>query len=395
VPVYLFNCLINALPDDCRIILMGDINQLPPVQGASVLAHAMTKWPTFALEKPHRTALDSPIIANAHRILQGKSPQLDEKRFLMLDLPVDGIMAANKILSVVKKLNAIGKYDPMRDVTIVPQNKSPIGQIALNQKMVQIFNPVKKVNDVPVNPKIIIKAGYHKVIFAVGDKIMITSNERKLGLTNGMIGVIHSLKPNPQFRGDHLDQLDKGTESASGTKFSLDEVDLLQEVEQLEEKEKAQIEEEENERQASHIMEIQFQNMDDTIEFSTAGAFKKIVHSYAITCHKAQGGEYHTVVCGVHSSNGVMLCREWLYTALTRAQEKIILLCDQKGLHKAIHTQRLKGNTVQDKIKHFIHLETMNEGKGADKPNLWEPAKINTTVEIATTGATSANRGVQ
>lgn len=379
IPIYLFNCLIDAIEDDCRIILMGDINQLPPVQGASVLAHAMTKWPTFALEQIHRQAEGNPIIENAHRILSGKMPIADPERFILIDLPMDGIMAANKILTVVKKLKAIGKYDAMRDITIVPQNKGALGQISLNQKLVQIFNPVKKVNDIPINPKIIIKAGYHKVILAIGDKVMITANERKLGLTNGMIGVIKSLKPNPNFRGDHLENMNNGGNEGD---LNLDDFDLVDQIDQMDEKEKQEIEEDENERQASHILEIQFQNMKDTVEFSTAGAFKKIVHSYAITCHKAQGGEYHTVITGIHSSNGVMLCREWLYTAITRAQEKIILCCNQKGLHASIHNQRLKGNSVEQKIKHFVHLELMNEKKGGEKPHLWEPRKFNAVIEI-------------
>jgi exodeoxyribonuclease V alpha subunit len=369
VPIYLWNELIAALPSDCRIILVGDINQLPPVQGRSVLGFAMLKWPTYTLTKIHRTAADNAIIQNAHKILNGRLPVADNKTFFMVEMPSGSIETLKKTISIIQHMHQGNKFDPFTDGLIVPQNKSMIGQVELNHSLVQYFNQIKYTDGVPTNPRTLIKAGFATVNYAVGDKVMLLNNERPLGLTNGMMGVVQQIKLNSQFRGEAI--TNRMHASLDGD-FDLD--NLADELEEIEAEEAAASDsEEERERQASHIMRVKFQNVDEEVEFSTAGAFRKLAHAYAFTCHKSQGGEYPTVVVLLHSANIKMLTREWLYTAVTRAKARVILLHNRRGLIHAINTQRIKGNTVEAKARAF---NALLDNADTSLPDLPEPREI-------------------
>lgn len=367
VPIYLWNELVEAMPDDCRFILIGDLNQLPPVTGRSVLGFAITKWPTFVLNKIHRQAEDNPIIANADRIIHGKKPIQYDKKFIVKQVPDSAFQAFQHTCGIIQTLHKNGIFDPLRDAFIVPQNKDTIGQIAFNEKLVRYFNPVKKVDDVPINPPLVITAGYHHVTHAVGDKVMITSNDREKGLTNGMIGVVEEIKPNPRFKGEAIaDQM--------LTNLKSDEIlDLSNLSDEINNAEKSADEMEESERQASHIMTVKFQNVDEEVVFESAGSYKKVIHAYAMTGHKSQGSEYPVVVVLVHSANHIMLTREWLYTVVTRAQQKVIILTNHRGLTQAVNRQLLKGKTIAEKAEQFTKLSGKED---TTMPILNEPTEV-------------------
>jgi ATP-dependent exoDNAse (exonuclease V) alpha subunit len=204
-------------------------------------------------------------------------------------------------------------------------------------------------------------------VFAVNDKVMILANDNKIGLTNGMIGVVEEIVPNGNFGGAVVAQniIDENADFDL-TDFA-DELDANISVDKEDK-------EDENERAASHIMKVKFQNVTEVVDFETAGAFKKISHAYAFTCHKAQGGEYPNVVILAHSCNLGMLSREWLYTAITRAQKRVILLCNHRGLTHAVNLQKIKGNTIAEKAKQFLALQGKED---TQLPNLAEPETIN------------------
>ncbi len=368
LPINLWNELKAAMIPKCRVIMIGDINQLPPVQGRSVLGFAMIKWPTYTLETIHRQAADNPIIANAHNILNGLFPVKDKRKFAIMPLDGGSIKAFNQTIGVVQQLHKRGLFDPFRDALIVPQNKGALGQIVLNERLVHYFNPpTKSPEGAILNKRHVITAGYQHVTFAVGDKVMLLQNDRMRGLTNGMTGKVIDIAPNGRFSGA------KSTHHV-GEKFSgtLDVDDMTDMVldEELNQKE-----EDENQRQASHIMTVQFGETDDKREvtFSSAGQFKTVTIAYAFTCHKSQGGEYPTVIIMLHSANIRMLTREWLYTAVTRAQERVIILANDRGLAQAIYTQRIKGKTVQEKALQFLALQDKHDTKLPDLP---EPLEL-------------------
>jgi len=370
VPVHLFNELVAALPDDCRIILMGDLNQLPPVTGRSVLGFAIVKWPTFVLSKIHRQKGGNPIIENSDRIIKGMKPLPDAQKFIIKTVPDSAFDAFQYATATLQTLSKNGLFDPFTDAFIVPQNIDTLGQVAFNEKLVRFFNPIKKVQNIAINPPVIITAGWQTVTFAVGDKVMITANNDELGLTNGMIGVVKEIIPNPAFKGEAVaNQL---LTSMNSSNFSLDLTSLNTELKEAE----AAIDDENEdakERQASHKMVIKFQNVEKEISFHTAGAFTDIIHSYAMTCHKSQGSEYDTVVILIHSMNFRMLSREWLYTAVTRAKNRVVILCNSRGMTKAVNRQIIKGTTIEEKAACFTKLSKAND---TCQPNLGEPEKV-------------------
>lgn len=343
----LWNYVMEAAPENMRIYLLGDINQLPPVMGRSVLGFAMEAWPTFELQRIHRTD-ESSITDGAWDILHGKLPTSLEGKVALMRVKDGSSDAFNQTVAVIQKLSEAGKFNPLSDGLIVPQNVGPIGQEAINERLVPYFNPTRTVDGIPINPRTIITAGYNHVSFAVGDKIMVTANDRQKGLTNGMIGVIEGIIPNDTFKGDVFGDM-AAAHLPEDAVMDLDKLDdLLDDMRQEDDDE-----EDEREIQSSHTLRVRFQNIEDAIEFASAGAVNSLRHAYAFTCHKSQGGEYPVVVILVHAANIKMLSREWLYTAWTRAQQKVVLLYNSRGIQHALNRQVIKGKTLAEKAACF------------------------------------------
>ena len=366
-PIDLFNNLVAALKDDCRIILIGDINQLAPVTGRSVLGFAMLQWPTYALTKIHRQAEGNAIIENAHRVLNGQLPER-ASNFALKTIHDGSISAVREVLQAVQYLHRNGNFDPLTDALIVPQNVGNLGQVALNEQLVRYFNPPRKDEDGKItNPRHIVQAGFGQGLYAAGDKVMLLANNNDLGLTNGMIGIVQEIVYNGGFKGQNIAQ-----RAAEGLNDKID-IDLsaldLSEVGMQKEVD----DEPASQRQASHIMKVLFQNHEELVEFTTAGDYNNVAHAYAITCHKSQGSEYENVVIVCHASQHRMLTREWLYTAITRAKRAVILLSNQRGLITAIKNQAIKGHTLEEKARSFLALQAKGDTL---MPKLGKPEEL-------------------
>lgn len=357
-PVKLFNELMAAAKPGCRFIFIGDINQLPPVQDTSVLPFAMLKYPTFELKHIHRQAADNPIIKNAHRILQGLMPEPDPKHFYMKNISDGSTTAASDVLRTVKILHQKGVFDPIRDALIVQSNKKELGQLYLNSDLIHYFNPPKKdSNGVILNRRVAIKAARGTRLLAIGDKVMQLENDNDLELTNGMIGVVVDITRNGDFRDKHVGGYDMPMADVS---FGEDEFELEAEEpddgSEEETKEDKEREKDENQRQASHITTIKFASTDEDIEckLQTVGQYNKIAHAYAMTCHKSQGSEYPHVMVVFHTALARMLTREWLYTAVTRARERVFMFYNNRALTMALKNQAIKGQTIEEKANSFL-----------------------------------------
>lgn len=369
IPIDLINKTFAARRPNTRVYILGDINQLPPVHGRSVLPFAMLKWPTFELTRIHRTE-ENAIIDGAWNILHGKSPQPAEGRIAMIQISDNGLKAFQQIIGAVQNLANAGKFNCLSDAIIVPQNRGTLGQEHINERLCAFFNPTKYEENLPLNPRTIITAGSFHLSLAAGDKVMATKNDRDQGITNGMIGVVQSITVNPRYRGQIIGDL---AGSMLNDDFELDVeaidaaaaiVDAAESIEALQ-------------QQASHIVRIKFQNIDEPIEFSTTGALNTIKHAYAFTCHKSQGGEYPMVIIVLHSANLNMLTREWLYTAWTRASGKIVLLYNSRGLQQALNRQAIKGKNLQEKAQVFMELmDRQLRGEKVETPNLPDAEEI-------------------
>ena len=375
----LWHKLLVATKNNTRIYIIGDINQLPPVHGRSVLGFAMKKWPTFALNRIHRTE-ESAIIDGAWNILQGRMPESHEGKVLLKNISDNSIDAFKQVVCVIQKLANNNAFNPLTDGIITPQNEGTLGQTTFNDRLCAYFNqPKKDADGIILNPRTMVTSGSSHHAWAVGDKIMATKNDREEGITNGMVGVIEAIIPNEKFRGDSIDDM--------AVKFAQSNIELnLDEIDEILPTIEGEIEEEDKERQSSHIITIKFQNLEQSIQFTQSGIVNTLMPAYAFTCHKAQGGEYPVVVIVCHSANFRMLCREWLYTAWTRAQEKVILLYNSRGLQMALNNQRVKGNSIQEKADSFNKLQERNAAgeDGIIIPQLPEPEEINHVESIKT-----------
>ena len=371
MPVYLWNQLMEALPSNCRIFLIGDLNQIPPIHGRSILGYAMLKWPAYELRKIHRTE-EGGIIDNAHRVLAGRPVLGDKKTTAKRELAGAAQEASKEIVAILNHLYNNNRFDPMQDVCIVPTNVGPLGQVQLNEQLVRIFNPVRyDERKNPINPRTIIRTARESLLYAVGDKIMLLKNNRERNLTNGQVGVVIGIRANPNYKGAEIPELNFN-DTMEVMDFNLDALDLADARARIK---KQDNEPEEAARAASHVMTVKFQDVEEPLDLFSTGDFSGISLAYAMTCHKMQGSEARKVIVVLHGAQLGMLCREWYYTAITRARERLIVLHTTRAEKHAITAQRIKGRTLKEKAQAF--LDASGE-EGKMKPILPKPQ----TVEI-------------
>lgn len=378
----LWHMVLAAMKEDCRVIMIGDINQLPPTHGKSVFGFAMTNWPTWELTHVHRQqGVNNSIVDNAHRILKGLRVVSDSPthlklkdatsaketltymlrnkdwRFLTVEVDEASTRAGAFIRESLKLLKGANFYDPNRDAVITAingydtgQTGFGLGQDTMNRELSMILNPD--------NPRYIIDGGRERRNFAVGDKVMATKNDWEAGITNGMTGIIKSIVEHGEYAGDtrafgradlvqeYMDEHDddEDTSGLSLEEFNLESYDLGK-------KEKEQ----QGRGPASHILTIQFGEGAAAFDmtFSTQAEVASIQLAYVVTCHKMQGGEAPLVFVILHQSHKRMLNREWFYTAVTRASQRCVVLMTRDGHGSALGKQNIKGKNLAEKIKAF------------------------------------------
>ena len=397
-PPDLWNNLLDAITDDCRVYLVGDISQLPPVMGVSPLPLAMTALPTFELDKIHRQALDSPIIANATRIREGKAPQNATGKFVVYQVEaygprasVDAAVFRFKIVDSIRQLHAKGSFDPWLDTILVPMAKRENLQTGMvyeasagqfNADLRNLFNPSS------ANARVLIQGGmraFDVSDVAVDDKLMITRNGTleaingtAYGVTNGMLGRVGAIRPNPLYRGK---QVERTTDDIAADAANASKALHMQDINSIfsgmvdASAENYQEDETETTRQCSHIVELELLGRGGAVvQLRTAGDFSNLLYAYAVTVHKSQGGEYRKVfiaLCSVGA--GPLLSRELLYTAVTRAKEACVIFHDGRSLAKALHNQRIKGRTLAEKAQSIL---TMVKAGKEGLPVMPEPRSL-------------------
>jgi ATP-dependent exoDNAse (exonuclease V) alpha subunit len=374
-PIALFEMLTDALHPSTKLIFIGDIQQLPPVFGDSILGHSLLKVPTIELTEVYRQALDSPIISLAWHILRGEAYLFPS---LMKDDPNDASgkrkvnpafkrfeeQAKGKVSLVPwqRKLNADqalqqasrflinlaenGGYLPEEDTVLIPFNVN-FGQTELNKHLANAFG--KKRGALVYE----VISGINKCYLAVGDKVLFNKEEFKIIEINRNAQYLGQEPQAPSERLDrwgtyqgsneehHLDSL------ANAAKYSEADIDAYLEA-------AAGATSEERFNHASHTITIQNMADESIIEtLGTAGEVNNLDLGYAMTVHKSQGSEYRKVFILLHHTHAVMLFRELLYTAVTRAREELVIICEPDSLQKAISNPRIKGNTIEEKAAFF------------------------------------------
>ena len=370
--VALFEQLEDALPHGCKIIFIGDIQQLPPVFGDSILGHSLLKIPTVELTEVYRQALDSPIIANAWRVLRGQSgvfakrTEVDPSNPKRIIVPSFEKISKEsnekfKILPWQKKftshqatvaatkfligLAASGGYLPDEDIVLCPFNVN-FGTIELNKGVAQHLGLQREA----IVYEVI--AGINKVYYAIGDKVMYQKDEFKILEINHNASY---LGKSPQTASVNLDRWGQYQKAGASAAELLDaeaagEVDIDSYLAAMSASDNG----EDRFNHASHVITIQ-NIADPSIIYSlgTSGEVGALDLGYVITVHKSQGSEWRRVIILFHHTHAVMMFRELFYTAITRAREEVLIICEPDSIEKCINNPRIKGTTLEDKAAWF------------------------------------------
>lgn len=360
VPLDLYELLIDALPDPSQVqfIYLGDLEQNPPVFGAAVLGfkgleHRDT---TIQLTQVYRQALESPIIRLAHRILSGKG--IEEKEYPEWQVPNQlSIRAWKKKISSTEAMLTMAYffskafenrlYDPEKDCILMTQNVN-FGTNELNKHVANMYARAQGRETYEII------SGFLKHYFSVGDTVMYEKEDAE----------IVRIEPNPKYHGKtpqmHSQSLDYFGHNS--TPAEIQHLDLEEHFDAM--MESAVYDDIEDRKEvASHKIFVRFKNVEGQIDSETgeeklimldsAAEINNLALGYAMTVHKAQGSEWRKVFIVIHHSNAAMLSRELLYTAVTRAREDLTILCESESLVRGVEIQKIKGNTLEDKLNHF------------------------------------------
>lgn len=345
--------LYAALRPGVQIIFIGDINQLQPVFGASVFNYALTQLPVVELTQVYRQKEGSSILDNAHRILKGSYPLIEDDNFKIIrggTVQHTQAKLAQSLGVTIPKWAEVGEYDPDQDIILSPWNKHDLGTDNLNKIVAQFLGDKREA----VVFEII--AGISKLYLAVGDKV----------LFNKQVGVIKSIRRNAQYYGktpkaESNNLLRFGAYRSTENLAEHDEFELAG-YENISLDEMMEEETSEKKRQASHVVDIEMET--GIIEIlAAAGDFNPQSFSlgYALTVHKAQGCEWRKVFFILHKDHSISAQRELFYTAVTRSREQCVLIAKDFMLEKAIKSQKVKGNTIAEKIAYFNSGTTLDQ----------------------------------
>ena len=274
VDLPLFKALLSALVPGCRLIMVGDTNQLPSVGPGTVLKDLIASdcFKVVRLDRIFRQAEASDIIVNAHRINEGNMPKLDNdsKDFFMLERnDVDRILN-NIVVLAREKLPKYVKARPFDIQVLTPMRKGPLGVENLNPVLQRYLNP-------PESTKREKESGMR--IFREGDKVMQIRNNYQIEW---------------EIVGKHGIVVDRGLGVFNGDCGVVDRIDEINET--------MEVVYEEDRR-----VRYPFSNLDE------------LELAYAVTIHKSQGSEYPAVIIPLLSGPSQLFNRNLLYTAVTRA----------------------------------------------------------------------------
>jgi exodeoxyribonuclease V alpha subunit len=374
VSIELWNQLFDALPvgGNIQIILIGDIQQLPPVFGKSIFIHAMQVGiKVVELTQVHRQALDSPILELAHRILSGKvipSVELPDWNkessagkltIIPWKVSLSQEAATRKLgLDFLPKLITSGGYDPFEDVILCPWHKpGTFGCHELNAHIATFLATSDKWNpDGNLVHEVI--GGMNTKYFRIGDKVLWNKTEH----------VVTDIKVNPKYY-EKDPQMPSQTLDYWGTEkdeHAVDAMAALLDGDDISDAHSHKIDlllktfsdlsdgdsEKATSRQCSHIIKVSSDEFGEC-SIETSGDLAMLDLAYAITVHKSQGSEYRRVLFITHKDHASMLFRELIYTGVTRAKEELIIIGPPNLFVAGITSQRLPGKTLVEKIESF------------------------------------------
>ncbi len=307
VDIHLFYALLKALVPGTHLILVGDSSQLPSVGPGQVLKDLIGsgKFPTIILQKIFRQAEESDIVMNAHRIHNGEKPVLDNKSkdFFFLERDDSNVIYKHMIQLIRDKLPGYVGANSYDIQVLTPMRKGPLGAIQLNLVLQEYLNP-------PDSSKK--EHAYGDQIIREGDKVM-------------------QIRNNYQAQWEVMGKYNVPIDSGMGV-FNGD-MGIVREISEY--SQEVVVEYDEHRR-----VRYPFSDLDE------------IELSYAITIHKSQGSEYPAVIMPILGGPRMLLNRNLLYTAVTRAKNTVCILGSSQTLFGMVENeQQLKRYTgLMDRI---------------------------------------------
>ncbi len=280
VDIILFHHLLKALPPASRLILVGDIDQLPSVGPGQVLRDVIDsgKIPVVELKEIFRQAKESLIIVNAHKINHGEFPYTKPNSAEALSdfyfIENDNIERVQEIILQLctERIPKRFGFDPVDDIQVItPMHKGQVGAAMLNEKLQEALNPQTK----------LVQRG--ATVYKLNDKVMQIRNNYDKEVFNGDIGRILAMDPE------------------------------------------------------MHELVVDFDGRQVYYDFSD---LDELTLAYAISVHKSQGSEYPVVVMPIVTQHFMLLQRNLLYTGVTRAKKLVVLVGSKRALAIAINNDR-------------------------------------------------------
>ncbi len=285
VDIFLMHALLSAIMPGTRLILVGDVNQLPSVGAGSVLKDIISsgQFAVVELTKIFRQASQSDIVVNAHKINKGIPVTLDNKSmdFFFLKRYDANVIIRVLIALIQNKLPKFVNATPYEIQVLTPMRKGLLGVERLNTILQQYLNP-------PDNQKR--EKEHGQGLFREGDKVMQIKNNYQTEWEIRGIGGI---------------RIEKGVGVFNGDTGIIREINMFAETLTVEFEER-------------RFVEYPFKQLDE------------LELAYAITIHKSQGSEYPAVVIPLLNGPKMLMNRNLLYTAVTRARKCVTLVGDEK-----------------------------------------------------------------
>ena len=294
VDTYLFHALLSAIDAGTHLIMVGDDKQLPSVGPGAVLKDIIDSGVIKVITLKHvfRQAEKSDIVKNAHAMLEGRDIRIDNKNsedFYFLEMDDEDRIIEGIIYLVQKKLSGYLGINPYEIQVMAPMKKGELGIVNLNERLRAALNPRKSEEE--------IKGSFGS--FRVGDKVMQVKNNYEL---NWLM----------ERKGSALRESGKGVFNGDmGTVTDIYD---------------------------SETMRVLFD--DGRAAVYSKERLSELELSFAITIHKSQGSEYPAVVVPILSGPDVLMTRNILYTAITRAKRCVVLIGSKKTVMSMIRNDR-------------------------------------------------------
>ena len=308
VDVLLFEALLRAMPLSSRIILVGDFNQLPSVGAGNVLKDLIDTdlLPMTELKEIFRQAENSAIVYNAHRIINGKEPDLEDKEsdfFFLKRLNEGAVQKTVEDLYEVRLPKAYG-YSPLSNIQVLcPSRKGRLGTVNLNNALQKRINPLSPDRN---------EITYKDIVFRENDKVMQIKNDYNLAWKRGP---------------------EQGTGVFNGDIGYITEID-----------------------ETLRTVSVKY---DDRIATYNYDQLSELELAYAITVHKSQGSEFDAVILPLFNGYEKLFYRSLLYTAVTRAKSQLIIVGIEDAVNFMVNHDRktLRYSCLKSLLERYMSRE--------------------------------------